>query len=371
MRAFRHIIISIISPALILSCAGRPGISHRPDVMSSVEDTALYFRIIRNDGTTSVITSGPGSNAVDTFSFTAPCRRIVCMSTSYVAYLSALGRADAVCAVSGTRYVSDTLVRRLISEGKIAEAGYDSAPEYETIFSLKPDVVVTYSLQSAGNEFISMLRRNGIPVLVLQDYLEHAPLARAGYVKVFGALAGEVERADSIYNKVSSEYRRIASAVEDSCKRYQEMRQGGEFMKKVLVNIPYADAWYVPGGDNYMSRLVRDAGGMILGSVPGSTESSIISVEQAFSLSREAGYWLNPGWARTKEALFGENPVFRSFGIKEIYNNILRQNSGGGNDFWESGAMRPDLILSDLVHILHPGVLPGEGEPLHYYIKVE
>ena len=115
--------------------------------MSPVEDTALYFRIIRNDGTTSVITSGPGSNAVDTFSFTAPCRRIVCMSTSYVAYLSALGRADAVCAVSGTRYVSDTLVRRLISEGKIAEVGYDSAPEYETIFSLKPDVVVTYSLQ--------------------------------------------------------------------------------------------------------------------------------------------------------------------------------------------------------------------------------
>ncbi|MGM9743438.1 MAG: ABC transporter substrate-binding protein [Candidatus Cryptobacteroides sp.] len=329
----------------------------------------MYFRIIRQDGLTSIITSGPGAQSADTFSFPAPCSRIVCMSANYAAYLSALGRADAISAVSGTGYVSDTLVRRLISEGKIAEAGYDTAPAYETIFSLRPDVVVTYSLQSAGNEFISMLRRSGIPVLVLQDYLEHSPLARAEYIRVFGALTGENARADSIYSSVASGYRRIASAVEDA--RISQDHGKGEFTAKVLMNIPYSDAWYVPGEENYMSRLVRDAGGAILGAVPGKTESSVISVEQAFSYSKEADFWLNPGWCLTKEALYAVNPVFRSFGIGEIYNNILRRNSGGGNDFWESGALRPDLILSDLVNILHPGILPAEDAVLNYYLKVE
>ncbi len=32
-------------------------------------------------------------------------------------------------------------------------------------------------------------------------------------------------------------------------------------------------------------------------------------------------------------------------------------NSGGGNDFWESGAVRPDLVLEDLVRIFN-----GSGE---------
>ena len=32
--------------------------------------------------------------------------------------------------------------------------------------------------------------------------------------------------------------------------------------------------------------------------------------------------------------------------------------SSGSNDFWESAIARPDLILSDVIAILHPEILP-------------
>jgi iron complex transport system substrate-binding protein len=48
-----------------------------------------------------------------------------------------------------------------------------------------------------------------------------------------------------------------------------------------------------------------------------------------------------------------------------IYNNTLRTNSEGGNDFWESGAVRPDLVLEDLVKIF-----ASEPGKLHYYLEL-
>ena len=48
-----------------------------------------------------------------------------------------------------------------------------------------------------------------------------------------------------------------------------------------------------------------------------------------------------------------------------VFNNNLRTNAQGSNDYWESGAMHPDLILADLLHILHPELLPAWT--LRYY----
>jgi iron complex transport system substrate-binding protein len=114
-----------------------------------------------------------------------------------------------------------------------------------------------------------------------------------------------------------------------------------------------------------MSRLVSDAGGEILGSEPGA-ESSSISVEEAYRLSSDADFWLNAGWCRTKEELSSCDPMFKNFDIPLVYNNIARATPGGGNDFWESGAVRPDLILEDLCNIFQ-----GNDASLHYYLEVK
>ena len=50
-----------------------------------------------------------------------------------------------------------------------------------------------------------------------------------------------------------------------------------------------------------------------------------------------------------------------------IYNNTLRTTPEGGNDFWESGAMRPDLILQDLIAILQG----DSSHDMNYFISLE
>lgn len=197
---------------------------------------------------------------------------------------------------------------------------------------------------------------------MLNDYLENNPLGRASYIKLFGALTGKTSVADSLYEAVRADYDSLSAIVQGAVNQ-----DNGR--KKVLVNVPYSDVWYIPGGDNYMSRLIHDAGGEVLGVVAGKSESGTVSVEQAYLLSKDAQVWLNTGWFDSLNALYASSPVFGKFGCADnVYNNTLRTTPGGGNDFWESGAVRPDLILSDLIRILHPGLI--QDAPLHYYKKL-
>ena len=137
----------------------------------------------------------------------------------------------------------------------------------------------------------------------------------------------------------------------------------------VLMNIPYGDAWYIPGADNYMTRMIQDAGGEVLGAMPG-RNSSVVSLEKAYKLSQGADVWLNPGHCTIRQQLSDIHHLFPTFGpltkSLPIYNNTLRTNSEGGNDFWESGAVRPDLVLEDLVKIFSSQ--PGE---LHYHLELK
>lgn len=333
------------------------------DGIQSSCEFARYFDIPCR-GT--VVSIEPGSGKPDTIVFIEPVSKIVCMSSTHLACLSALGADSVICAVSGIRYISDANVRTRYSETMegnggshpLYDIGYDNMLDYERILSLAPDLVVAYSAGGTEPRHISRLRSLGLPVLVLHDYREEHPLARAEYVRLFGEITGRQAVSDSLFSQVRDRY--LSMAVPDSPAKV-----------KVLINVPYSDAWYVPGRQNYMARLVADAGGEILGSEEGVTGSGIISLEQAYSLSMQAGLWLNPGSCRSRRELASMHQLFPSFGPLAkglpIYNNTLGVNSGGGNDFWESGAVRPDLILEDLLDIF----AGRSSKPLHYFLRLD
>lgn len=284
----------------------------------------------------------------DTVEVDAPVRSIVCMSSSYVGFLDALGCDSVVTAVSGLDYLQDPEVRE-----SARDVGYDAALNYELILKLKPDLLLTYAVSAAEPPYLAKLRELGVRPVLLHEHLESHPLARAEYIRLFGALTGREQEADSIFREVRD--------------RYLEQVSHPAAPKKVLVNIPYADQWYVPGGENYMTRLIEDAGGSVLGSVPGQAQSSVISVEKAFEYAQEADLWLNPGWCRTKAQLRSVHPLFSAFPVlgKPVWNNTKQTTPGGGNAFWETGPVRPDRVLQDL-----RAIFEGTDVPPEYYIPV-
>ena len=296
-----------------------------------------------------VIIHSPYGAADDTLVVDGPLRSIVCMSSSYIGFLDALGCDSVATAVSGLAYVSDPEVRV-----QAVDVGYDAALDYETILKVKPDLLLTYAVSAAEPPYLAKLRELGIRTALIHEHLESHPLARAEYIKLFGLLTGRAALADSLFAEIRDRY--LSLVVET------------DSPKRVLVNIPYADQWYIPGGDNYMTRLIQDAGGEVLGAVPGRFESSVISVEKAFEYAQKADFWLNPGWCATKDQLRSVHPLFADFPVlgKPVWNNTKQSTPGGGNAFWETGPAHPDWILADL-----RAIFDGTEGTMLYYFEVK
>lgn len=288
-----------------------------------------------------------------------PIRNAVCMSSSHVAFLDAVGAVGVVTGVSGLGFITNPTVHA----AGVKEVGYDNNLDYETIVALRPDVVFVYGV-TGENAAVGKLRQLGIPVMYIADYLENDPLGRAEWIVPFGLLAGHMDEAVAQFMHTENEYNTLGELVASS--------DDGSPKPKVMLNSPYRDVWYLPGDRSYMVRLLTDAGGDYLGKGDDSDKSRPVSAEQALMLMAEADYWLGPGMVQDMAQLKADNRRFATLPVVRsgrVYNNNARITAMGGSDFWESGAVRPDIVLADMVRILHPDLLP-EHE-LYYFRRLE
>ena len=84
-------------------------------------------------------------------------------------------------------------------------------------------------------------------------------------------------------------------------------------------------------------------------------------------LAADADVWLNVGMANTLDELKAACPKFADIRCVRngfVYNNNARINAAGGNDYWESAVVNPDIVLRDLIKIFHPELVE---EPFVYY----
>jgi iron complex transport system substrate-binding protein len=85
-----------------------------------------------------------------------------------------------------------------------------------------------------------------------------------------------------------------------------------------------------------------------------------------------ADYWLHPNSINTLDELQRNDPRYATipaFRQHRVFNNSLRSTPQGGSDFWESGVVRPHIILRDVISILHPDLLPEHR--LVYYKQLQ
>lgn len=290
-----------------------------------------------------------------------PVERIVCLSTSHIAFVDALGELDKVTAVSGGEYITHPEIRRGLTEGRIADVGYGTNLNYEEIIRQNPDVVMVYGVDSEITGFLNKFSDLGIPAILNAEFLEQDPLGKAEWIRFAGALFHKELLADSLFGGIEERYLNLKSLAGPKQER-----------PAVMMGLPYRDSWWVPGGESYMAALIADAGGKYLGSNNSSRESYVISFEEALSWASMAEIWLNVGMVNRKDEILALDSRFRRFRVFSegtIFNNNKRSTEAGGNDFWESGAIAPDRILEDLIRIFHPGLLPSGS--MYYYQEVK
>lgn len=289
-----------------------------------------------------------------------PVQRVICLSTTHLAYLDVLEETDAVVGISGSQYISNPEIRQRMEQDEVPDVGYGQNLNYELMVSLKPDLVMVYGIGSEVTSYTRKLEELGIPVVMVAEYLEESPLGKAEWVKFMGAFFEKEEMAEDYFIKIGKEYNRL-----------KELAAGAQSQPKVLVGSPYKDAWWVPGGNSYLANLIADAGGSYIGQNNASHESYVISFENALAWGGLADIWINMGNLTSKKELLAADQRFENLAVfnkGKLYNNIKRLSSHGGNDFWESGTVNPHLILRDLISIFHPGLVEEE---LVYYREIQ
>lgn len=290
-----------------------------------------------------------------------PIHKIICMSTTHVAMISALGEEKTLAGVSGTDFIYSPGIIANIEKGLVMDVGYEANLNKELILKISPDIIMIYGIGNESTGYLSKIKELGIKVIINADYLETDPLSRAEWIKLFGALYCKENSADSLFKSEVDEYTKLKSFISDkSTKR-----------PNVLLGLPFKDAWYVSPGNSFISKLVSDAGGNYLWADTKSSVSMPYGIENVYLKGLKADYWLNIGTVSSKNEILnidqrlGDLPCFRN---DNLFNNNKRITPKGGNDYWESGVLYPHKLLKDIAVILHPELF--SDQELMYYKKI-
>jgi iron complex transport system substrate-binding protein len=291
-----------------------------------------------------------------------PVHKIVCTSTTHLAMISALGEENTIVGVSGKNYIYSSSIRRKIADDLIKDVGFDNNMNKEMILGLDPDIVMMYGVGGESAGYAGKLKELGIKTVFDGDYLENNPLARAEWIKFFGALYCRDKLADSIFRSEVKAYNELKQHINKNIKH----------RPSVLLGLPFKDTWYISPGNSYMSRLIHDGGGEYLWKDSMSDIAMPMGIENVFMKAMLADYWLNPGTASSLSDISLVDRRLENLPcyIKDnIFNNNRKITGDGGNDYWESGIVHPHMILKDIASILHPKLF--ENENLFYYRRID
>ena len=380
----KQLLAIIFSAILLGGCANRTSFDVAAfDEVVYTPQHATGFEIRRNaeSGATLITTLDPWQGAenvsykllIDPNSLFVPTadiqcinslpKRILCMSSSHIAMLDAIGEVERVVGVSGIDFISNEYI--IANRNKIGDVGYDNNINYELLIALEPDLVLLYGVNTA-NSVENKLKELNIPFAYIGEYVESSPLGKAEWMIAIGEIVGARERSVETFNSIATRYTVIAASIKEHL--------GNTPRPKVMLNTPYRDAWFLPAKSSYMVRLIEDAGGDTFTTEGEGNTSKPIDIEQAILYATQSQVWLNPSGCNSIAELVAQNPKFTDtppVTSGEVWNNNSRQTPMGGSDFWESGVVRPDIILQDLTSILHPELYAEQPHLLYYYKQLK
>lgn len=290
-----------------------------------------------------------------------PVKRFVSMSTTYLPFLDELNVLDRLVGLDDSTYVNNEKVAKLAADGKLKLIGFGAKVNVEQALDLNPDLIMTYAMGAADSDAHPKLLEAGLKVVVNSEWLDTSPLGRAEWGKFLAIFFNREASAQATFAAVSTNYEKLAA-------------QAASVKTKpvVFTDTDYQGTWYVPGGQSFGAHFLADAGAAYLWADDPATGSSPLAFEAVFDKAKDADIWLNQGYIASLKDLTAADARyadFTAFKKGNVWNNNARANVNGGNDYYESAIAHPDVVLADLIKILHPELLPDHQ--LVYYQQLK
>lgn len=279
-----------------------------------------------------------------------PIQNIVVTSTTHIPALELLGVENTLIGFPNTQYISSEKTRKRIDSGKIIDVGKNESLNTEILIDLAPNVLVSFGINNS-NPALDNLEKSGLKVMLNGDWNEQTPLGRAEWIKFFGALYGLESQAATAFNTIEKEYNSTLALAKKRTSR-----------PSVLCGALYKNQWYVPQGASWAALFLKAAQANYLWQNSKGTGSLALPFETILDKAQKADFWIAPGDFSSLQEMSNQNPhyqQFASFQNKKVYSYAKKRGATGGIVYFELAATRPDLVLKDLIKIIHPELVPN------------
>ncbi len=272
-----------------------------------------------------------------------PIEKLIATSTTHIPPLVLLDETHKLIGFPDTDYISSAEMRSRIDLEFVEDLGANESINLERTISLQPDLVMGYSINAENPTYQSIIDA-GIPVLYNGDWNEQHPLGRAEWIKVFGILFDKEKEAFELFNQIESDY----LAAKNSVAALEK--------PTVIAGATWKDVWYLPYGNSWQGTMIKDAGGDYIYKDTNGSGSLAYNIETVLKDAQQADYWIAPGQYTSYSQMLADNDsykLFEAFKNKQLYTFALKKGATGGVIYYEEASMRPDLVLKDLIEILH------------------
>lgn len=279
-----------------------------------------------------------------------PIKTIVVTSTTHIPSLEMLDEVNTLVGFPHCDYISSEKVRARIDSGNIKELGNNHDLNTEVLLDLQPNVIIGYGIDN-NNPSLNNLQKSGLKVMLNGDWNEETALGKAEWIKFFGVLYGKQKLANEIFTKIEKDFLKTLAIAKHA-----------KSTPTILAGDMFEDRWYLPKGTSWGSLLLKQANGNYLWQETSGTGSLSLPFETVFEKAKNADIWITSGQFSSLNEMKNSNPhyaEFEAFKNKNVYSFSGKKGKTGGILYYELAPNRPDIVLKDIVKILHPELLVG------------
>lgn len=274
-----------------------------------------------------------------------PLRNMVVYTSVHSAVLDVLGATGDIVGVCESRYIKVPAVKEGLGNGSIQDLGEATSPNVERMIEIGAEVVLASPFDHGSYGPVEKL---GIPIIECADYMETDPLGRAEWIKFIGLLTGRTLQAESFFRETESNYLRVKALVENV-----------ESRPKLMTGMKFGSAWYVPAGESFMARVYKDAAADYLFSYLPGSGGTPMSFETVLDKAIHADIWVmhyNREEDMTYDALKSDYSPYSQF--DPFRNRRIYGCNTNHSLYYEEVPIRPDYLLTELIAIFHPQLVP-------------
>ena len=315
------------------------------------KDNSVYWQYFIVDDSTML---KPNKNG-NFYILSSTLNNVLQLSGTQMSMFAVIGELCNVKAVGESKYLYNKKVLQNIKNGSVIELGNEQNLNTEKLITEGINAVFTTGWDKVGDNF-KKLTDLGIPIIYSLDWQEQSPLARAEWIKFIACFYNKEDRAEKYFNSIEKKYNNL-----------KEKAKNVEYKPTVFNGNSISGTWYIAGSESYLVQLFNDANAEYIFKDNSSKGSVPLSFETVYSQAQSADFWIASG----NNDFIGSDErykMFKAYKNSNIYLNNNKINQTGGNDYWESGVIHPELQLQDFINIFHSNLLSDSG--LVYYKRL-